>query len=72
MDNEEVPAREQDGEPGDEGSGTSRFPELDELQRDIERRIRDNQRFLDRFLNDDFKDEEGDEEEPGDDAEEEL
>lgn len=72
MDKEEVPAREQDGEPGDEGRGTSRFPELDELQRDIERRIRDNQRFLDRFLDDDFKDEEGDEEAPGDDAEEEL
>ena len=72
MAEEEVPAPERDAETGKEESGTGRFPELDELQREIERRIRDNQRFLDRFLDDDFKDDEGDEGEPADDAEEEL
>jgi len=34
----------------------SRFPELDEMQREIERRLKDNQRFLERFLDDDFPD----------------
>ncbi|HKK02120.1 MAG TPA: hypothetical protein VJ955_08130 [Desulfuromonadales bacterium] len=40
-----------------------RFPELEELQQEVERRIRDNQRFLDNFLNDDYMDED---EEPDD------
>jgi len=35
---------------------TSRFPELEELQSDVARRIRDNQKFLDRFLDDEFID----------------
>jgi hypothetical protein len=35
---------------------TSRFPELEELQNDISRRIRDNQKFLDRFMDDEFID----------------
>ena len=39
-----------------------RFPELAELQREIDRRIRDNQRFLERFLDDDFDDEDPGEE----------
>jgi hypothetical protein len=42
----------------------SRYPDLDQLQQDVSRRLRDNQRFLDHFLDDDFMDEldtEGDE-----------
>ena len=35
----------------------SRFSELDELQREIARRIKDNQRFLEGFLSDDYEDE---------------
>lgn len=43
---------------GEEEGGTSdRFPDLEELQQEIARRIRDNQRFLDRFLDDDFPEE---------------
>jgi hypothetical protein len=30
------------------------FPELEELQQEIDRRIRDNKRFLERFLDEDF------------------
>jgi|GEM_PF-1894851 hypothetical protein len=51
---------------------TSRFPELDELQREIERRIRDNRRFLDGFMNDDFIAEEESGDEPEDEDFEEL
>jgi hypothetical protein len=36
----------------------SRFPELEELQREVERRIRDNRRFLERFMDENFVDEE--------------
>jgi hypothetical protein len=43
----------------------SRFPELDELEREIARRLRDNQRFLERFLDEAFVDEEDDQEESG-------
>jgi hypothetical protein len=54
-----------------EEGGTSRFPELDELQREIERRIRDNQRFLAVFMDDDFvAEEEGNDEAAEDDFEE--
>jgi len=70
-------AEKQERPEGEEPAGTqqesgetaSRFPELDELQRDIERRLRDNQRFLERFLDDDFEDESEDQEE-GDEGEE--
>lgn len=31
--------------------------ELDELQAQIDKRLRDNQRFLDRFMDEDFEDE---------------
>ena len=44
-----------------------RFPELEELQREVEKRIRDNRRFLENFLDESFKDEDeevDDEEEP--------
>ena len=55
-----------------DGATASRFPELDELQREIERRIRDNRRFLDGFMNDDFVAEEESGDEPGDEDFEEL
>lgn len=35
-----------------------RFPELEELRRQVERRIRDNDRFLARMFDDDFEDDE--------------
>lgn len=43
----------------------SRFSELDELQREIAQRIKDNQRFLEGFLADDYDD---DAEEDGDES----
>lgn len=46
-----------------------RFPELAEVQREVELRIRDNQRFLERFMDDDFPEEEDDPEEEGGDFE---
>jgi hypothetical protein len=47
----------------------SPFADLDELQQEIDKRIRDNKRFLEKFLDDDFlEEEEGglEEEEHGD------
>lgn len=44
----------------------TRFPELVEIQREIELRIRDNKRFLERFMDDDFA---GEEDEPDEDDE---
>jgi len=35
----------------------SRFPELDELQAEIQKRIHDNERFLERFLDENHQDE---------------
>lgn len=48
------------------------FPELEELQQEIDRRIRDNKRFLERFLDEDFNDDEEakDGEDEGEDFEE--
>ena len=40
----------------------SRFPELAEIEREVAARIRDNQRFLERFRDEDFAEEA---EEPG-------
>lgn len=37
----------------------NRFADLDQLQQEVARRIKDNQRFLERFMQDDFEDEEG-------------
>lgn len=58
----------------DETPTASRFPELEELQNDVSRRIRDNQKFLDRFMDDEFIDDDpettGEEENPADDFEE--
>ena len=57
---EQNPAPEETTEaPGENAvEPASRFPELDELQREIARRIRDNQRFLEGFMSDDFEEEE--------------
>jgi len=41
----------------------ARFPELAEIEREVAARIRDNQRFLERFMDEDFAEEE---EPPGD------
>lgn len=46
---------------------TSRFPEMDELQHEIARRIRDNQKFLDHFMDTDYV--EVDDEDDADDEE---
>lgn len=43
--------------PSDENETGSRYPDLDVLQQEINRRLRDNQKFLDHFLDDDFMDE---------------
>jgi hypothetical protein len=51
LDNPEHSAPEAPSEP------ESRYPDLDLLQQDVSRRLRDNQRFLDHFLDDDFMDE---------------
>lgn len=48
---QEQPGREREETPA------PRFPELEELQHEIERRIRDNQRFLDNFMREDYLDE---------------
>lgn len=52
-------AAEEQAEPA---APVARFPELEVLQQDIERRIRDNRKFLERFLDDDYVDEEAAEE----------
>ncbi|MBE0502447.1 MAG: hypothetical protein IBX47_13545 [Desulfuromonadales bacterium] len=41
---------------GSETQPTSRFPELEALQDDVARRIRDNQKFLESFMDDEFVD----------------
>lgn len=39
----------------DNGTETeAKFPELEELQNQVSRRLRDNQKFLDNFLDEDF------------------
>jgi len=47
-----------------------RFSELDELQREIAQRIKDNQRFLEGFLTDDYEDDADEAEDEGSDFEE--
>ena len=42
--------------PAGEEEDKSRFSELDELEAQIRKRIRDNERFLERFMDDDYKD----------------
>ena len=64
--------QDNDADETSEAPTTSRFPELEELQNDVSRRIRDNQKFLDRFMDDEFVDDdpetpdEGDEGSPED------
>ena len=48
----------------------SRFSELDELQREIAQRIKDNQRFLEGFLADDYEDDADEADDEGSDFEE--
>jgi len=62
---EQVPASEPDP------SG-SRYPELDDLQQEVAKRLRDNQRFLEHFLDEDFPEEVEDEAETSPDDFEEL
>lgn len=60
-----APAAETPGRP-------ERFPELAELEEEIRRRLRSNQRFLEKFLDEDFVDDETggeEEEEPSGDEE---
>jgi hypothetical protein len=42
-----------------------RFPELAALEEEIRRRLRSNQRFLERFLDEEFVDDEAEEEDNG-------
>ncbi len=49
---------------------SSRFSELDELQREIALRIKDNQRFLEGFLAEDYADEADEDEDENIDFEE--
>ena len=41
--------------PQETAESGNRFADLNQLQQEIARRIRDNQRFLERFLQDDFE-----------------
>lgn len=43
-------------EPVASETGEERFPELAELQDKIDRRLRSNQRFLERFMDEDYDD----------------
>jgi len=43
--------------PADQPDTVDRFPELDELQQSVNRRLRDNQKFLQTFLDEEFDDE---------------
>jgi hypothetical protein len=47
-----------------------RFPELAELEEKIQRRLRSNQRFLERFLDEDYEDLDEDEDDAGSDIDE--
>jgi Mn-dependent DtxR family transcriptional regulator len=58
--------------PEETAESGNRFADLDQLQQEIARRIRDNQRGLERFLQDDFEEEEGAEDAEGDEDYEEL
>ena len=63
--NEELPA-------GESPAPAPRFPEMDELQNEIARRIRDNQKFLDHFMDTDYVEEDDDDDEDDDELFEEL
>ena len=52
--------------PGETPSTPERFPELTELEETIRRRLRSNQLFLERFLDDEFVDDETPEDDDND------
>jgi len=56
----------------EEDQTVSRFPELDELQQEVARRLKDNQKFLAHFLDEDFSEDLDEEDEPSPDDFEEL
>ena len=58
--------------PQETAESGNRFADLEQLQQEIARRIKDNQRFLERFLQDDFEEEEGAEDAEGEEDFEEL
>lgn len=62
------PVETEDAESGTQEE--TRFPELAELQDKIQRRLRSNQRFLERFMDEDFEDLDDDEVDVSDDDEE--
>lgn len=62
------PVETEDAESGTQEA--TRFPELAELQDKIQRRLRSNQRFLERFMDEDFEDLDDDEVDVSDDDEE--
>jgi hypothetical protein len=47
-----------EGEPAEGGRRNERFQDLEILQQEVEKRIRDNKRFLERFMDDEFDEEE--------------
>ena len=63
MSDEELSENSNEKPADEESAPTSKFPEMDELQSEIDRRIRDNQKFLDHFLDQDYIEEEDDDEE---------
>lgn len=56
---------------GEAPARPERFPELAALEEEIRRRLRSNQRFLERFLDEEFVDEEAGDDEEDDTAEDE-
>jgi hypothetical protein len=56
-----------EAEPAEVEVKEERFPELAELQEKTQRRLRSNQRFLERFMDEDFDDLDDDELDDGDD-----
>ncbi len=63
---------EQDSKPQPPGEPDNRFAELDQLQQEIARRIKDNQRFLERFLDEEYEEDEDAEDDAGGEDFEEL
>ena len=62
------PAPPATAEPGAPQPAAERFRELAELEQEISRRLRSNQRFLERFLDEDFVDDEADADEAEDES----
>ena len=63
--------KEEGGEIAEPRPADERWRDLAELEQEINRQLRSNQRFLERFLDEDFVDDDEDgRDEPGDDDEE--